>query len=279
MAISQIKAEIKALQTMAVLCSLLKYFAYVIVGVTRVEDLALIKSEVSSLQAIWSILACTCIRTHVIHGITSQVALLGEAIVSRVHVQMLNNLAKPANLPFHLLEFAKQYIKKVNSCLDAVPPETLDNALNDCNQYFLSFVNEQKAVLGPTPVGWKVKFLYYTESDQIVKFRDIHVRDAILSATNMTTMFIGRRLEKDWKSPPEEFMNGLIITRSVCGLGLYTLDWPASHYVYKVNASEYEQKTNTTITVPIPGIDIPEQDQFRPAAKKKKESVPRPKHK
>lgn len=42
----QIKAEIKALQTMAVICSLLKYFTYVIVGVSRTDDFDLIKSEV-----------------------------------------------------------------------------------------------------------------------------------------------------------------------------------------------------------------------------------------
>jgi hypothetical protein len=44
---SQIKAEIKAMQTMAVICSMLKYFTYVIVGVAKTDDEALIKSEVS----------------------------------------------------------------------------------------------------------------------------------------------------------------------------------------------------------------------------------------
>mmetsp|Transcript_20751 Transcript_20751/g.34940 ORF Transcript_20751/g.34940 Transcript_20751/m.34940 type:complete len:418 (-) Transcript_20751:72-1325(-) len=237
---SLIKAEIKALQTMAVLCSLLKYFAYVIVGVARIEDQDLIQSEV---------------------------ALLGDAIAVRVHVHLMHDLFKPANLPFHLLDYAKNYIKRVNKCIDELPPDTLDDVPNTCNEHFLPFVNEQKNSLGPTPVGWKVKFIYYTESDQIVKFRDMRIRDAILSATNITTMFIGRRLEKDWKSEAEDYMKGLIATRNVCGEGLYTLDWPTSHYVYKVNASEFEAKSNSKLINPVPGIDEPEssdsQNKFR----------------
>ena len=37
-AVGQIKGETKALQTLAVVCSLLRHFAAVVVGVTRPED-------------------------------------------------------------------------------------------------------------------------------------------------------------------------------------------------------------------------------------------------
>jgi hypothetical protein len=197
------------------------------------------------------------------------VALLGTSISSRVHVQLLHNLFKPANLPFHLLEYAKEYIKTVNKCFDALPPDTMDNVPNLCNEFFTTFVDNQKADMGPTPYGWRIKYLYYTESDQIVKFRDMHVRDAVLSATNLTTMFIGRRLEKDWKSEPEGYMDHLIPTRNVCGEGLYALDWPTTHYIYKVNASEYERKSHKNLTAPVPGIDKPEPDMFSEKLKKK----------
>ena len=204
-----------------------------------------------------------------------KVALLGDHIAGRVHVHMLYDLFKPANLPFHLLEFAKEYIKKTNTCLKTLPPDSLDTLPNNCNQYFTAFINQQKALLvnskdssGGSDTnskqhsvhGWKVNFLYYTESDQIVKFKDMHIRDAVIAATNITTMFIGRRLEKDWKSDPETYMKQLIPTRNVCGEGLYTLNWPASHYVRKVNASQYEMESNKKVTARIPGIDKPEPD-------------------
>jgi hypothetical protein len=201
--------------------------------------------------------------TYYILDVLLQVALLGDTIAARVHVQMMYDLFKPANLPFHLLEFAKGYIKDVNKCIDSLPADTLDNTPNTCNKHFLPFVNHQKTTFGPTPVGWKIKHIYYTESDQIVKFRDMYIRDAVLRATNITTMFIGRRLEKDWKSEAEDYMKGLIVTRAVCGEGLYAMDWPTSHYVYKVNASEYEMKSKTKLSGIVPGINDPEPSDFR----------------
>jgi hypothetical protein len=156
----------------------------------------------------------------------------------------MHDLYKPANLPFHLIEYTKEYIKKTNKYLQAIPVASLGNVPNLCNEFFTTFVNEQKIMLGPKPVGWGIKYLYYTESDQIVKFKDMRIRDAVLSATNISTMFIGRRLEKDRSSAPADYMGKLTPTRNVCGEGLYTLDWPTSHYVYKVNASEYKQKSN-----------------------------------
>jgi hypothetical protein len=43
----QIKGEIKALQTLAVVCSLLRHFAAVVVGVTRAEDQQYLADTVS----------------------------------------------------------------------------------------------------------------------------------------------------------------------------------------------------------------------------------------
>ena len=183
---------------------------------------------------------------------------LGTSIATRVHVQLMINLHKPANLPFHLLEYAKFYIKKTNECLDQIPKDALDNVPNKCHDYFTEFIDEQKQSIGPTPVGWRIKYLYYTESDQIVKFKDFHIRDAVISATNITTMLIGRRLEKEWKSTPKDYMSNLTATRAVCGVGLYALDWPATHYVHKINKTDYEKRLNTILKVPIPGIDEPE---------------------
>lgn len=45
----QIRAEIKAIQTVAVVCSILKYFTYAILGVARVEDERFLKAEVSEM--------------------------------------------------------------------------------------------------------------------------------------------------------------------------------------------------------------------------------------
>lgn len=165
-----------------------------------------------------------------------QVALLGSYIASRVHVQLLTDLHKPANLPFHLLEHAKEYIRRVNSCIDQLPVEET-NVPNICNEHFTSFVDAQKANLSLS-MSWRIKYLYYTESDQIVKFRDNHVRDAVIGATNITTMIVGRRLEKDWQSAPGAYMQGLVPTRAVCGEPFYVMEWPTSQYIYKVNSTE-----------------------------------------
>lgn len=182
---------------------------------------------------------------------------LGSDISSRVHIHLLHDLVKPANLPFHLLEFTSNYIRKVNRCLREIGAQDI----RKCNTFFTDFVDEHKAS-GRLSFrgGLVISYVYYTESDQIVRFKDLSTRNAVLGATNMTTMIIGRRQEKHWKSSPEEYMKGLIPTRAVCGEGLYALDWPASSHIRKVSAQEFELRNKGKLAGPVKGINDPERD-------------------
>lgn len=133
--------------------------------------------------------------------------------------------------------------------------------MSKCNVFFTEFIEYHKSSGDlPSSAEWAISYVYYTESDQIVKFKDMTTRNAVLGATNMTTMIIGRRQEKHWKSSPTEYMTGLIPTRAVCGEGLYALEWPISSYIHKISAQEFELRNNGKLAGPVKGIDDPEKD-------------------
>jgi hypothetical protein len=76
-----------------------------------------------------------------------------------------------------------------------------------------------------------IKYVYYTECDQIVKFDDMTTFQALSRATNETTFFTGRRREKHVDSNPANYMGDLNNWRE-CGNTGYSITWPTSHYVY-----------------------------------------------
>ena len=61
-----------------------------------------------------------------------------------------------------------------------------------------------------------IKFVYYTESDQVVRFDSSNTLNTILQASNSSCFFVGRRKEKDGNSEPGEYMKYLNIFRQ-CG--------------------------------------------------------------
>lgn len=75
-----------------------------------------------------------------------------------------------------------------------------------------------------------IRFVYYTECDQIVKFDSWTTFTAISAALNETTLFSGRRKEKNAQSDPEDYMGMLNLWRE-CGTPGYTITWPKSHHV------------------------------------------------
>jgi len=75
-----------------------------------------------------------------------------------------------------------------------------------------------------------VKFVYYSECDQVVRFDTLTTLRAVSAALNDTTFFTGRRKEKRPESPPEEYMGGLEIWRN-CGAPGYSMIWPRSNKV------------------------------------------------
>ena len=59
------------------------------------------------------------------------------------------------------------------------------------------------------------KYIYYTESDQILKYGSPTAMEMLVSATNETTLLAGRRRNKDAMSNASEYMSGKSATCTV----------------------------------------------------------------
>jgi len=70
-----------------------------------------------------------------------------------------------------------------------------------------------------------IKFVYYTECDQIVKYDSMNTLKALSLASNESTFFVGRRREKVAESAAEDYMGGLDVWRE-CGTPGYSMSWP-----------------------------------------------------
>ena len=113
-----------------------------------------------------------------------------------------------ANLPFALLEWGRKYIKGVNECVrlhyplnfrtDDIPPTAVakSNAKLKSGYYTNATKSYPCNSLFPAFAEHRLRYVYYTESDQILHFSDPLTRRAIMSANNATTFLIGRRMEK-----------------------------------------------------------------------------------
>eukprot|EP00602_Paraphysomonas_sp_CaronLab_P004330 CAMPEP_0185031440 /NCGR_PEP_ID=MMETSP1103-20130426/18913_1 /TAXON_ID=36769 /ORGANISM="Paraphysomonas bandaiensis, Strain Caron Lab Isolate" /LENGTH=333 /DNA_ID=CAMNT_0027566971 /DNA_START=147 /DNA_END=1145 /DNA_ORIENTATION=- len=201
---SLVKADIKAMQTVATVCSLLRHFGSVVIGVVREEDFTLLSGMVKD---------------------------MGPDISKRVHLKMINGLNKPANLPFGLIMWAKKHVHQIN-CLYRMKynisytPKRLGRRYKEksCDDVDIKLLNSPRGrFANPKPVT----HVYYTESDQLLKFSDTNIRNAILDALNITTHIIGRRIEKRVDSDAVDYMSGLFATRAVCGdsSNTYVLNW------------------------------------------------------
>merc|ERR1711871_39130 len=83
---SLVDASIKVLQCMATVCSCLRYFGHVIIGVSRQSDLKLLDGILEKIDP------------HIRH---------------HIHVVQFS-MPKPAHLPFHLLAWGQQFVQKHN---------------------------------------------------------------------------------------------------------------------------------------------------------------------
>lgn len=75
-----------------------------------------------------------------------------------------------------------------------------------------------------------IKYVYFTESDQVVRFDTFETLRALTAASNETTFFVGKRREKARDSDPLDYMGSLNIWRE-CGVGGYSISWPKDHVV------------------------------------------------
>ena len=75
-----------------------------------------------------------------------------------------------------------------------------------------------------------IKYTYFTECDQIIRFDDMITLEALSKASNESCFFVSRRREKSRDTNPSDYMGALDIMRS-CGVGGYSLSWPKEHIV------------------------------------------------
>ena len=234
-----------------------------------------------------------------------QVAELPSVLSPYVHIVYLAT-DRPAHLPFHLLTWGQQFIKRTNCELferfknnsddETLSPAYLnhtnknrysfsDTMTNDSSQYYntrihftnlknsynnsnhkisniyinnfnMSYDSKTTTVLEDmslfeichsdikhiesiqvveeisaiSNISIPIKYIYYTESDQIVHFDDWDTLTALSTASNSTTFFTGRRKTKDRDSDPKTYMSDLNSWRDCCTFG-YALYWPNSSYV------------------------------------------------
>lgn len=219
---SLVTPQIKVLQCMATLCSTLRYFGQAVIGVSRDDDRELI---------------------------TSTLARMNAKIRRRAHVLQLS-MPKPAHLPFHLLAWGQKYVKEHN-CRGF--PANGDKAAADkkiasdpgvhsiCTDERLekqhrggpvnvTFHRKSRGHGSNTTAHSPIRFVYYTEMDQIVRFDSLSTLRAISKASNDSCFFVGRRREKDRDSSPLEYMGALNSWRE-CGEPGYSFSWPADPVV------------------------------------------------
>ncbi len=170
---------------------------------------------------------------------------------------------KPSHLPFHLLAWGQSYSFHYNCHQFYLPEGRSDERkgfhIGEVDHSKIK-LQEEYEICGPRAFGrpkgtpihvvflWKndttknlfnpkqadftpLKFIYYTECDQIVKFDDLTTFQALSAATNESTFFTGRRREKHRDSEPSQYMSDLNNWRE-CGSTGYSINWPKSPYVY-----------------------------------------------
>jgi len=113
----------KAIQTLATVCSCLKYFGSAVIGVARDEDRVIINEMVELLEA--SIITHSILLSIITSSNLLPVALpqihqkLSPSVRHHINVIQLR-MQKPANLPFHLLSWGQQYVR-IHNCFRFYP--------------------------------------------------------------------------------------------------------------------------------------------------------------
>jgi hypothetical protein len=185
-----------------------------------------------------------------------QVKSLPSHYRDRIFVKYLNNLNRPANLPFGLIMWAKRYILQFQCHYRYTyhSPHHLIHVKHyrepTCPDLFKSYSTPTNTtnillhtLLGTTHEATEISDLetrfkeetisqnlenflvpsallthiYYTESDQLLQIESPSLRNMILESLNISVHLIGRRREKVGESDPLKPLQNMYPTRSLCG--------------------------------------------------------------
>eukprot|EP01036_Dinobryon_divergens_P029394 gene29394-38483_t len=234
---SKVDANTKALQCLATICSCLRYFGHVIVGVSRTSDRLLLVDKLNDFPG----------AKHFLGRVT-----IIEFSVPRPIVQV-----------FHLMVWTQHYLKFHNCwrfqdhCYNQHSSQMAQRRrlkktpwwkgklkrlfFNESSMKInISLVenHQRQAEIAGYPVRviheHPLRYIYYTEADQIVRFDSIETLHAVKAASNATTYFLGRRREKWRDGDPIKYMDGLR-RGPQCGRRdeNYILEYPKSRFVYR----------------------------------------------
>jgi hypothetical protein len=156
--------------------------------------------------------------------------VLKPEISSRIQLVQFS-MSRNANLPFHLLSWGQHYVRKHNCRNFDGKDSTPDGLKQICIEggiaphrgadHNVTFHHPSALHGGET----LIRYVYYTEMDQVVRFDSFNTFRALSAASNETTFYVGRRREKAQKSDPEDYMGSLSAWRE-CGREVYSLSWP-----------------------------------------------------
>ena len=204
---------VKILQTMATLCSCYRYFGQAILAVSQESDRILVEETLSGMSPIFA---------------------------ERTHILQLE-VTRPANLPFNLLAWSQDYIKRKNCLLYFADPSECIRYAGPRIFHVGGLVNQTAFIEAKINLTEPIRYVYYTESDQILRIRDNFTFQAISMASNETCFIFPQRKEKvEQLDETDKYMEGLSSGRK-CGKVGFALDWPHSRYIIPY-ASQYVDK-------------------------------------
>jgi len=212
---SLVNATTKALQCIATVCSSLKYFGRVVIGVSSSGDEDILQNMI---------------------GMYSNIAPF-------VAIKQFN-VPKPATLPFYLLAWGQLFVRQNNCMYASQSKVSLPIELRGlCDQS--TQLKHSRAKYGSLlfPFPRLITHVYYTEADQTVHFNNSGVFDATVAASNSSVLLVGFRKEKHWTTTPDDYLMGLHSTRASCGRNGFILVWPNTSFIYSQNTSEISHPT------------------------------------
>jgi hypothetical protein len=247
---SLVDGSTKALQAAATVCACLKYFGNVVIGVTRPDDKLLMLDMLGNLSQ--------SVRHHI--------NIIQLRMAKPAHLPFYLLAWGQYYLYHHnCWQFYDKSLSPIHpeATLGFTPYPTIIHKLPNSSEYDICYPNSiSKYQGGPIHVSFSLKnityehtrmrssrregenskessaklrpplkYAYYSECDQIVRFDNSETFRMYLSAVNESTFFTGRRKEKNVDSDPSLYMSGLNIWRE-CGAAGFLLRWPNSNVVY-----------------------------------------------
>lgn len=144
-----------------------------------------------------------------------------------------HHIGNPVRISYHRLSLIHRHDNDTSSTNNGINPYD-NNPILDYHEKYTNFTDlDGSHYLVPINYFHPIRYIYYSESDQIVKFDNMETFRAITTASNDTTFFVGRRKEKSIDTNSKEYLSGLSNWRE-CGVTGFAIHWPNETFVQHV---------------------------------------------